>query len=106
MSKKFRNRQVSAENENEEAVDVREEYEEVAPEVVAPPAAPATAPLPAIVQEPKVQFDSWYAARSSVIPAIHKKEILKADFKGRKVSMIATMAEFDKALKMYGVELA
>ena len=56
-------------------------------------------------EEPKVQFDGWYALRSSVIPAIHKKEILKADFKGRKVPMIATMAEFDEALKKYGVQL-
>lgn len=55
--------------------------------------------------EPKVQFDSWYASRSGVIPAVHKKEILLADFKGRKVPMVATMAEFDLALKKYGVEL-
>ena len=60
---------------------------------------------PAAAAEPKVQFDGWYALRSSVIPAIHKKEILKADFKGRKVPMVATMAEFDEALKKYGVEL-
>lgn len=60
---------------------------------------------PAVAVEPKVQFDGWYALRSSVIPAIHKKEILKADFKGRKVPMVATMAEFDEALKKYGVEL-
>ena len=57
-------------------------------------------------EEPKMQFDGWYALRSSVIPAIHKKEILKADFKGRKVSMVSTMAEFDEALKKYGVALA
>lgn len=55
---------------------------------------------------PKVEFDGWYAARASRIPAIHKKEILKADFKGRKVPMTATMAEFDEALKKYGVKLA
>ena len=58
-----------------------------------------------VVEEPKVQFDGWYALRSTRIPAIHKKEILKADFKGRKVPMVATMAEFDEALKKYGVEL-
>ena len=57
-------------------------------------------------EEPKMQFDGWYALRSSVSPAIHKKEILKADFKGRKVSMVSTMAEFDEALKKYGVALA
>ncbi len=59
----------------------------------------------AAAEEPKVQFDGWYALRSARIPAIHKKEILKADFKGRKVPMLATMAEFDEALKKYGVEL-
>lgn len=57
-------------------------------------------------QEPKVDFESWYALRSKVIPAVHKKEILKADFKARKVAMQSTMAEFDEALKKYGVELA
>jgi len=57
-------------------------------------------------EAPKVQFDGWYAARAAAIPAVHKKEILKADFVGRKVPMVATMAEFDEALKMYGVKLA
>lgn len=57
-------------------------------------------------EAPKVQFDGWYAARAAAIPAVHKKEILKADFIGRKVPMVATMAEFDEALKMYGVQLA
>lgn len=54
---------------------------------------------------PKVQFDAWWAARASQIPAIHKKEIIRADMKGRKVPMVATMAEFDEALKKYGVML-
>lgn len=54
----------------------------------------------------KVQFDAWWAARSAAIPAIHKKEIIKADMLGRKVPMVASMAEFDEALKKYGVELA
>lgn len=58
------------------------------------------------VNEPKVEFDAWYAKRSSRIPALHKKEIIKADFKGRKVPMLATMTEFDEALKKYGVKLA
>lgn len=68
-------------------------------------AAPEQEAAPAIAEALKVQFDGWYALRSSVIPAIHKKEILKADFKGRKVPMVATMAEFDEALKKYGVQL-
>lgn len=57
-------------------------------------------------EAPKVQFDGWHAARALAIPAVHKKEILKADFIGRQVPMVATMAEFDEALKMYGVKLA
>ena len=61
---------------------------------------------PKRAEAPKVQFDGWWAARASAIPAIHKKEIIKADFKGQKVPMVATMAEFDAALKKYGVALA
>lgn len=61
---------------------------------------------PQVVEAIKVEFDGWWAARSSVIPAVHKKEIIKADFKGRKVSMVSTMADFDEALKQYGVKLA
>lgn len=61
---------------------------------------------PKVVEAIKVEFDGWWAARSSVIPAVHKKEIIKADFKGRKVSMVSTMADFDEALKQYGVKLA
>lgn len=54
----------------------------------------------------KVEFDAWWASRSSMIPAMHKKEIIKADFKGRKVPMVSSMADFDEALKKYGVKLA
>lgn len=53
----------------------------------------------------KVEFDAWYAARAAAIPAVHKKEIIKADFKGRKVPMISSMEDFDKALEKYGVKL-
>lgn len=65
--------------------------------------APQEAPKKA--EAPKVEFDAWYAARAAAIPAVHKKEIIKADFKGRKVPMIATMDDFDEALKKYGVKL-
>ncbi len=81
---------------------------------VAAPAAPEAAPQEvAPVEEqprkraeaPKVHFDGWWAARASQIPAVHKKEIIRADMKGRKIPMVATMAEFDEALKKYGVVL-
>jgi hypothetical protein len=52
-----------------------------------------------------VDFEEWYALRSTNIPSQHHKEILKADFKGRKVPVMATLADFDGALKEYGVEL-
>lgn len=58
------------------------------------------------VEVPKIEFDGWWALRSPKIPAIHKKEIVKADFKGRKVPMVATIKEFDAALLKYGVKLA
>lgn len=57
------------------------------------------------VEELKIEFDGWHALRNAAIPAVHKKEILKADFKGRKVPMVATVAEFDEALRKYGVDL-
>lgn len=71
---------------------VEEAAEEAAPEVKA--------------EEPKMDFEGWHAMRKHLIPAVHKKEILKADFKARKVPALATMAEFDEALKKYGVKLA
>lgn len=64
------------------------------------------APKEMKVEEPKVHFDGWWSLRKDAIPAIHKKEIVKADFAARKVPMVATMAEFDNALKKYGVKLA
>lgn len=56
--------------------------------------------------EELVDFDTWYAAREAAIPAHHYREILKADFVGRKVPAQATMGEFDNALEKYGVKLA
>ena len=59
--------------------------------------------------EPKpdktVSFDSWYHQRKQNIPKHHMKEILAADFKSRGLGDQATMAEYDKALKLYGVKL-
>lgn len=73
-------------------------YETVEVEEEAAPVAPKA-------EEPKIEFDAWFAMRSAVIPKVHKKEIIKADFKARKIPMVASIAEFDKALKKYGVEL-
>ena len=60
--------------------------------------------VPAKVDK-KVSFDSWYHQRSKKIPKQHRKEIMAADFKSRGLGKEATMEEFDKALKLYGVKL-
>jgi hypothetical protein len=54
---------------------------------------------------PKMKFEVWYAYREKLIPKHHYKEILKADFKAQGTADPATIAEFDKALKRYGVTL-
>lgn len=54
---------------------------------------------------PKMKFEAWHAYRERLIPKHHYKEILKADFKAQGVKDSATIAEFDQALKRYGVTL-
>ena len=54
---------------------------------------------------PKMKFEAWHAYREKLIPKHHYKEILKADFKAQGVKDLATIAEFDRALKRYGVTL-
>ena len=61
------------------------------------------AAAPTLMEQPKIEFDTWYAMRSHLIPPHHLKEIIKADFKGRGVPSMATIAEFDEALRKYGV---
>lgn len=58
------------------------------------------------LMEELVDFDGWWAARSSKIPSHHHKEIVKADFRGRGLSMMETMEDFDDALKEYGLVLS
>jgi hypothetical protein len=60
-----------------------------------------------MVQESKnlVEFDEWWAQRMHRIPSIHRKEIIKADFRGRKVVGLQTMEIFDAALEQYGILL-
>lgn len=52
-----------------------------------------------------IDFDGWWAARAAKIPPQHHKEIIKADFRGRGLSMMETMEDFDEALKEYGIKL-
>ena len=58
-----------------------------------------------IKPDKKVSFDSWYHQRKNKIPKQHMKEILAADFKSRGLGQEATMEEYDKALKLYGIKL-
>jgi hypothetical protein len=53
----------------------------------------------------RVKFDVWFSQRKDLIPPIHKKEILAADFKARGLESEATMEQFDRALKLYGVSI-
>ena len=90
---KNRQRDMASDTSAEEAVDAVEAIEAAPQEEVA-------------AEEPLVDFDTWHAVRKHRIPGVHKKEILKADFQGRKVPMVATWQAFDEALKKYGVTLA
>lgn len=60
---------------------------------------------PKVAAEKKISFDSWYHQRHHKIAKCHKKEIIWADFSARGMKKEATMAEFDKALELYGVKL-
>jgi hypothetical protein len=55
--------------------------------------------------EPKIEFDEWWSLVQKKIPAIHHKEIIKADFRGRGLSNLETMEAFNKAIEMYGLKL-
>lgn len=53
----------------------------------------------------KVSFEVWYSIRHKSIPTHHRKEVIKADFNGQKMPATATLAEFDTALRRYGIKL-
>lgn len=67
--------------------------------------APENQEISASVEE-LIDFEAWYALREAAIPAHHHREIIKADFSARKVPAMATLAQFDDALRKYGIELA
>jgi len=56
-------------------------------------------------KEEKVSFDAWWMTRSARIPRNHMKEIIKADFRGRKLSNEEKTEDYDKALAAYGIKL-
>lgn len=51
-------------------------------------------------------FDEWWASRAKQIPAMHRKEVVLADFKARGLKNKEAPEKFDIALKQYGVDLA
>jgi hypothetical protein len=55
--------------------------------------------------QPLMSFDEWYIVKSPLIPAQHRKEILRADFKARGLVKKHTMQQFDEALAKYGVKI-
>ena len=62
-----------------------------------------SAPKP--VADKKMSFDSWYHQRKHLINKCHMKEVIWADFLARGMKKEQTMAEYDKALELYGVKL-
>ena len=56
-------------------------------------------------QPVKVDFDAWWAMNESKIPPQHHKEIVKADFCARGLSLRESMQSYSEALKKYGVKL-
>lgn len=53
-----------------------------------------------------VNFDQWWANRSSAIKlASHMKEIMRADFKGRGLENLNTMEKWDWAAKQFGLNI-
>lgn len=60
---------------------------------------------PAMEPEAEVSFDSWFHQRKPMIPKIHVKEVIQAEFKARGLDKSSTMAAFDAALALYGVKL-
>lgn len=57
------------------------------------------------MSETLMEFEEWFSLREEKIPAHHHREIIKADFKARKVPNKATLEQFDAALKQYGLTL-
>jgi len=89
MGKKFNKKGIEVDETALDASEQEAEVAEVAEEAI----------------EELVDFEHWYGQRQNHIPNHHHKEIIKADFKGRKVPEMATMAQFDEALKKYGIKL-
>ena len=63
-------------------------------------------PMDAAQDQPqKVDFTVWWVLNEKKIPVHHYKEIIQADFKGQGLSDMELMADFDVALKKYGLDI-
>lgn len=52
-----------------------------------------------------ISFETWWFMRSKMIPSIHAKEIIIADFKSRGLKEFEVIEDFDAALTKYGIVL-
>ena len=52
----------------------------------------------------KMSFDEWWSLRRTVIPAMHKKEVIASNFVVWGLGDFELMADFDAALRKYGIE--
>lgn len=62
-------------------------------------------PTPVAAKDKAVSFDSWFHQRKDSIPKHHMKEVIAADFKARGLDKEATIEQYDKALRLYGIKL-
>ena len=60
---------------------------------------------PSQKKDDRVGFDQWWMQVAKHVPRAHRKEIIKADFKGRGLGDKALKSDYDKALESYGVKL-
>lgn len=60
---------------------------------------------PSINKDKVIPFDSWFYHRKDSIPRHHMKEVIMADFKARGLGKEATVEQYDKALRMYGIKI-
>ncbi len=56
-------------------------------------------------QPVKIDFDAWWAMNEKKIPPQHLKEIVKADFRARGLSLKEPMQAYNEALGKYGLKL-
>jgi hypothetical protein len=55
-------------------------------------------------QESRINFEAWFHMRKQLMSAVHKKEVIMADFKSRGLESEATVEQFDRALRLYGIK--